>query len=100
MRHCALARTRARPRAALGELLRYRGRIEVRIAPEHLPGLVSGDRGDLRQAETALEKPAGRLVPQVVEAQILDFGLCDRSPPRVLEAVGPVPDPEDARARD
>jgi hypothetical protein len=45
----------------------------MRIALEHLHGLVAGNRGDFHIAQVGvLEKPAGCLVSQIVKVQIGD----------------------------
>ena len=48
----------------LGNILRP----QLRISPQHGPGLVPGDRGDFGDAQAHLKEPTGRLMAQIMQA--------------------------------
>ena len=80
-----------RPAATIGATthephlyLKPRGQIlspQVRVALQHLQGLVTGDGRDLHEIESLLEQAAGGFMAQVVETQPLDAGMLCRTFP-------------------
>ncbi len=45
----------------------------MRIAPEHLPVLVTGNECDLFNGEASFKKPACAFVAKIVEMKVVDF---------------------------
>jgi len=50
-----------------------RFRLQVSVAPQHLPVLVARDQGHLLDGETCLEEAACALVAKVVEVEVFDL---------------------------
>ena len=60
----------------------------MRVSPQHAQVLVTGDTGNLHDVQPFLEQPSGRLVAQVVEAEVFDGGPSDGTHVRALYALG------------
>jgi hypothetical protein len=46
----------------------------MRVPPQHAQVLVAGDARDFHDVQSLLEQPGGRLVAQVMEAEVFDAG--------------------------